>query len=193
MAITGDGAFPLRSAWLSNNRRGVRNLGAQPRKIVTIAAQSNANAPVWIDFFFASAAPPGIVLTALNGTYTISGQTATLALTRELIALNGSYAITGQTANLAYGRVLTPLNGSYAVTGQTATLQTARTITALNGTYVASGQTSDISFGRLLSTQNGVYSVAGQAVDITVGGGPAPVTALEFYVDIRSFTERRRF
>lgn len=189
MAITGDGAFPLRSAWLGRGR----GRGANPRKVVNIAAQNSANAPVWIDFFFASAAPPGIVLTALEGTYTVTGQTATLTLTRELIALNGSYTVTGQTAGLAYGRVLTPLNGSYAVTGQTATLQTARTITALNGTYVVSGQTSDISFGRLLSTQNGVYSVAGQAVDITVGGGPAPVTALEFYVDIRSLTERRRF
>ena len=104
MAVTGDGAFPLRSAWLSNNQRGVRNLGAQPRKVVNIAAQNAANAPVWIDFFFASAAPPGIVLTALNGTYTVTGQTATLTLTRELIALNGSYTVTGQTANLAYGR-----------------------------------------------------------------------------------------
>jgi hypothetical protein len=66
-------------------------------------------------------------------------------------------------------------------------------ITAFNGTYSVTGQSANISFGRLLSAQNGVYSVAGQAVDISVGGGPAPVTAVEFYVDIRSFTERRRF
>ena len=215
MPITGDGAFPLRSAWLSNNRRGAINLGAKPRKVVNIAAQNSANAPVWTDFFFASSAPPGIVLTALTGAYTVSGQSAVMARTRELTALAGSYAVTGQTAVLTYGRVLTGLAGSYTVTGQTATLQTARTITALNGSYsvagqtaavavarqitalngsyALTGQTADVSFGRLLSATNGVYSVAGQAVDISVSGGPAPVTAVEFYVDIRSLTERRRY
>lgn len=66
-------------------------------------------------------------------------------------------------------------------------------ITAFNGTYSISGQSSNISFGRLLSAQNGVYSVAGQAVDITVGIAPTPITAIEYFVEIRSFTERRRF
>jgi hypothetical protein len=67
------------------------------------------------------------------------------------------------------------------------------TITAVNGTYLVSGQTATLSFGRLLSAQNGVYSVAGQAVDISVGAPPAPTLGIELFVEIRSFTERRRF
>lgn len=66
-------------------------------------------------------------------------------------------------------------------------------ITAFNGTYSVTGQSSNISFGRLLSAQNGVYSVAGQTVDISVGIPPTPITAIEYFVEIRSFTERRRF
>jgi hypothetical protein len=66
-------------------------------------------------------------------------------------------------------------------------------ITAFNGTYSVTGQSASISFGRLLSPQNGVYSVAGQAIDISVGIPPTPITAIEYFVEIRSFTERRRF
>ena len=69
----------------------------------------------------------------------------------------------------------------------------AFTITAVNGTYLVSGQTATLSFGRLLFAQNGVYSVAGQAVDISVGAPPAPTLGIELFVEIRSFTERRRF
>lgn len=69
----------------------------------------------------------------------------------------------------------------------------AFTITAVNGTYLVNGQTATLSFGRLLSAQNGVYSVAGQAVDISVGAPPAPTLGIELFVEIRSFTERRRF
>ena len=66
-------------------------------------------------------------------------------------------------------------------------------LTGLNGSYTVTGQSASISFGRLLSVQNGVYSVAGQTVDISVGIPPTPITAIEYFVEIRSFTERRRF
>jgi len=55
------------------------------------------------------------------------------------------------------------------------------------------GQSATVSFGRLLSAQNGVYSVAGQVVDISVGIPPTPVTAIDLFAELRSFTERRRF
>jgi hypothetical protein len=75
----------------------------------------------------------------------------------------------------------------------TAAPSSGYTITAVNGTYLVSGQNATLSFGRLLSAQNGVYSVAGQAVDISVGAPPAPTLGIELFVEIRSFTERRRF
>jgi hypothetical protein len=118
-----------------------------------------------------TAPPSGYTITAVNGTYSLSGQTATLSFGRLLSAANGTYSLSGQTATLSFGRLLT----------------------AVNGTYLVSGQTATLSFGRLLSAQNGVYSVAGQAVDISVGAPPAPTLGIELFVEIRSFTERRRF
>jgi hypothetical protein len=88
---------------------------------------------------------------------------------------------------------ITALNGSYSVSGQTATVSRSRALDASSGSYSVTGQSIAVSFGRLLSAQNGVYSVAGQVVDISVGVPPTPVTAIEYFVEIRSFTERRRF
>ena len=80
MPITCDGAFPLRSAWLSTNRRGVRNLGANPRKVVNIAPVDSANAPVWTDFFFAPSGPATQNLTPALFTNTNSFYSPTVAI-----------------------------------------------------------------------------------------------------------------
>jgi hypothetical protein len=140
-------------------------------------------------------APPtgAYSITALNGSYTVSGQTATISRNRALTASNGNYSITGQNASLDFGRVLAASNGNYVVTGQSATLVRGRVLTASNGSYGVTGQSATVSFGRLLSAQNGVYSVTGQVVDISVGIPPTPVTAIDLFAELRSFTERRRF
>ena len=140
-------------------------------------------------------APPtgAYSITALNGSYTVSGQTATISRNRALTASNGNYSITGQNTSLDFGRVLAASNGNYVVTGQSATLVRGRVLTASNGSYGVTGQSATVSFGRLLSAQNGVYSVAGQVVDISVGIPPTPVTAIDLFAELRSFTERRRF
>jgi hypothetical protein len=97
------------------------------------------------------------------------------------------------TASPTGNYTVTALNGTYSVSGQTTIISRGRTLTPQNGTYSVLGQSANISFGRLLSAQNGVYSVAGQTVDISVGIPPTPITAIEYFVEIRSFTERRRF
>jgi len=132
-------------------------------------------------------------LDASNGSYSVTGQTATVSRGRSLIAFNGNYVVSGQSATLSRGCVLTASNGSYSVSGQTATVSRSRSLNASSGSYSVTGQSIAVSFGRLLSAQNGVYSVAGQVVDISVGVPPTPVTAIEYFVEIRSFTERRRF
>jgi len=88
---------------------------------------------------------------------------------------------------------ITALNGSYTVSGQTATVSRSRSLDASSGSYGVTGQSATVSFGRLLSAQNGVYSVAGQVVDISVGIPPTPITATDLLIELRSFTERRRF
>ena len=52
----------------------------------------------------------------------------------------GSYSLTGQNASIAYGRKLDAINGSYVLTGQDATLVVARKLDALSGNYNITGQ-----------------------------------------------------
>lgn len=115
--------------------------------------------------------------------------------TYSLTASYGSYSVTGQTATVSLDRVLTASYGAYSLTGQSATLTYAGAyvITAQSGSYSLTGQSATLLMGRLLSAQNGVYSVAGQAADIVVGGTPTPTVIQEYFIEIRSFTERRRF
>ena len=95
------------------------------------------------------------------------------------------------TAPPATAYTITATAGSYVVSGQTSSLYRSKFLTASYGVYTTAGQTVGVAIGRLLSAQNGVYSVAGQAADITKGGSPTSLQ--EYFVVIRSFTERRRF
>lgn len=96
-------------------------------------------------------------------------------------------------ASTAAGYSITASNGSYSLSGQTATLVKTRVLSAQAGSYSISGQIAALSLSRLISAQNGVYSVAGNTANIVYSGGPTPVTELDIFVEIRSFTERRRF
>ena len=132
------------------------------------------------------------LITANYGNYAVTGQSATLARSKLITANYGSYSITGQSSIITRSKLITASAGSYAVTGQSATLTKGRVINASTGSYAVNGQDITISFGRLLSAQNGVYSVTGEAVNITVGVSPTPLTAIDYFIWIRSFTERRR-
>jgi hypothetical protein len=58
--MPGQGDFPLRSAWLGRGR----GRGANPRKVVNVAARNSANAPVWINWTFNASGPFSQTLTA---------------------------------------------------------------------------------------------------------------------------------
>jgi hypothetical protein len=79
------------------------------------------------------------------------------------------------------------------LSGQSAVIAKTRLITAQAGSYAVTGQTVTILRSRLLLPLNGVYSVTGYAADISYGPSPTPVTNIEYFIEIRSFTERRRF
>ena len=68
----------------------------------------------------------GYTLTALVGTYLISGQPAILLHSRVLLPTAGTYAINGQPAILTHAGggayLITALKGTYLVTGQNAIL-----------------------------------------------------------------------
>ena len=139
----------------------------------------------------------GYTITAANGTYAVTGQSVSIFRSKLITASNGTYAVTGQSAVITYSTnvnyALSALNGTYAVTGQSVGINRSKLITASNGTYAVTGQNITVLFSRLLSAQNGVYSVTGQPVSIVASGAPIPVAAIEYFIEIRSFTERRRF
>ena len=127
-------------------------------------------------------------LTCNNGSYSVTGQAATLtyvagAHAYSLTCANGSYTVTGQNATLTYvgapqNYTLTCANGSYAVTGQSATLtysagHTNYTLSCANGTYSVTGQSAILSVAKKLIANNGSYAVTGQAATLTYTPGSA--------------------
>lgn len=109
------------------------------------------------------------VVTANNGTYSLTGQNATVAYTPAggytLVANSGTYAVTGQAASLLRSRLLSAVYGTYALTGQSATLLRSRVMLANTGSYSIAGQAAIV-----------VYTPAGGAYTIMAGTGMYAVT-----------------
>jgi hypothetical protein len=97
-----------------------------------------------------AAAPTGYTLTALAGSYALTGVAATVSRSRLLTASAGAYVYTGQTATLLRSSLLTAQPGAYSLTGQSATL----TFTAAAGAYV-------------LTALPGSYEVTGSSATLT--------------------------
>ena len=123
----------------------------------------------------AAGGPTNYSISALRGTYSLTGQSATLTKTRLITANNGTYALTGRSITLVRSRLLTATNGVYTLAGNSATI-----------TYTPAA----ISY--TITALNGVYSVSGRTADITFSGPPAPVVAGQYFIEIRTFTDRRR-
>lgn len=102
------------------------------------------------------------VLTAGQGSYTLSGQTAALKASRDVSAGVGAFAIAGQAASLKVGRKLTAAQGSFALAGQAASLRSSRTITAAQGSFALSGQTTELLAARAITASVGAFALAGQ-------------------------------
>lgn len=107
-----------------------------------------------------------IVLTANSGSYTLTGQTASLEYNRIFAANSGSYSITGQAATLFKSIILQALSGSYTLSGQNASLLATRQLIANSGSYVITGQAATIFKSIILAANSGSYSVTGQPVTL---------------------------
>lgn len=143
-----------------------------------------------------SAATGGATWNALNVNGNIdggnnSGWIFTGGTNYDITATNGSYAVTGYTATISRDKLLTAQRGTYSLTGQSATLTASRLLIVQAGSYAQTGQSIQVNTGRLLSAENGVYFISGQSAEITRGGGS--IVGEQLIVKIRSFTERGRF
>ena len=130
-------------------------------------------------------------ITASAGSYTLNGQNVGIYRNRSLTSNYGAYAVTGQTADIYRSRALGANFGSYALIGSNATVVFGRVLLGSAGNYAVAGQDATLLKTSLLLLDSGVYSLTGQAVNITYSGEPI-VESVQYLIEIRSFTERRR-
>ena len=116
--------------------------------------------------------PVSRTLTALAGTYSLTGGTAVLKVGRSITASAGTYSLTGGTATLKVGRSLTASAGTYSLTGGTAVLKVARQLTANAGTYSITGGSATLT----KLTGGIAYSLTGLAGSYSLTGGSAALS-----------------
>lgn len=105
------------------------------------------------------------------GSYTVAGNTTTLTVARILTCDAGSYTLTGNAVTLTKASVLLPDAGAYTLTGNDATLtyQQAGSLTCDVGTYTVTGFDTTLTVARLLTANTGDYTTTGLDVTFTVG------------------------
>ena len=108
-------------------------------------------------------------LDAAVGSFTLSGQIATLLATRKLFGAAGAFTLSGQSADLLGGRLLSAGAGAFSLSGQDAGLRTARLLSGQAGAFALSGQVADLLSARMLSGEAGAFSLSGQAAGLYRG------------------------
>jgi hypothetical protein len=107
----------------------------------------------------------GLALNAQPGSYTFTGTSASLITGRSLEALPGTFAVTGTDANVSSDTSVNAATGTFAVTGTAAALVAGRSIAALSDGYLVSGATADlIAVGAgefLINADPGDYDITG--------------------------------
>jgi len=108
----------------------------------------------------------GAVLSADAGTYTYTGQDAVLSYGTVLDAESGSYTYTGTSTDLLYGAVLDASGGSYLLTGADAGLNSGRVVEANSGSYALTGADSALNYGIVLIAEGGSYALTGADAEL---------------------------
>lgn len=103
-----------------------------------------------------------LILTAEAGALSLSGQDASLLLSRVLAAGAGSYALTGQDAGLGIVLDLTAEAGAFDLAGQDASLLMARVVAAGAGSIDLSGQDAAFLLGKHIAAEAGAIDMSGQ-------------------------------
>lgn len=136
---------------------------------------------VTVTITHAAASGPTYTLTADAGSYTVTGQAATLAASRQLALDVGSYTVTGNSAGLLASRLLNLDTGNYTLTGNDAGIIVGRLLSAGSGSYTVTGNDAGLIVSRLLSAGAGSYTITGYDVTLTYNpaGGPTYTLALD--------------
>lgn len=124
-------------------------------------------------------APNDYPLSADPGTYSVTGESATLTKTLAPVSFTldanaGSYAVTGESASLFKGKTIDASAGSYSLTGESVSLLVARSLSATAGSYALTGETATLTYtpgavNYTLDANAGVYSYSGGTASLTAG------------------------
>ena len=115
-----------------------------------------------------------------------------------LVADGGTYSYSGNDANLVYGTAgsftLSADGATYSYSGNDAALRFNRILAADGGTYSYTGNNANLRVNRSLAAEGGSYTYSGNNADLLYSGGPPPppVGVDIYFIELRSFTERRR-
>lgn len=110
-------------------------------------------------------------LTANAGSYSLSGQDASLRKSHLLVGAAGSYALTGVAAGLSKSYKLTALAGAYVYTGNAAAviytpIAGAYVLTANAGAYTVSGVAAGVARSKRVVGAAGAYALTGVAANV---------------------------
>jgi len=100
------------------------------------------------------------------GSYSITGQAATVRRARKVVAASSSYAISGQAAAVKIGRKVGASVGSYGISGVAAALKTGRKVTAASASYSLGGVPVSLVASRKVAAAAGAYSITGSAAGL---------------------------
>lgn len=118
-----------------------------------------------------SAAATNYTLTAAQGSFSETGQSAGTLADRLLALAQGAFTQTGQAATLSFGYSLPLAQGSFTQTGQSANFLRGYAIITLPGDFVLSGQALNMLRGLIMALAQGSFTETGQSAG-TLRGYP---------------------
>lgn len=107
-------------------------------------------------------------LTAIRGSFTLTGQNAGFRVSRQMAMAQGSIALTGQAAGLIAARRLTCAAGTFALTGQASTLKASRTLALGQGSFAMTGQDARVLRGVPMVADGATFALTGQDATLKV-------------------------
>ena len=117
-------------------------------------------------------AASGYTMTAAQGSYALTGQTANLLYSPATYTAfqtsfqSNAFQIYGGTLGSPGAYTLTAAQGSYSLSGQIVTLRGGRRIACAQGAYTLSGQAASLLGGKIMSAAQGVYAITGSTAQI---------------------------
>lgn len=167
--ITGSGRDSMVGGFA--DRSGVTGNGSTTYSTAaSMTSSTGALAPASIIASYkVTAGGTAYTLTAAQGTFSLSGQPASLRSARQLSAAVGSFALSGKAATLRYGYKLTASAGGFALSGVAANFKRTYALAASTGSFVLSGKNAGLAFGHKLPAATGSFSLSGQTAALRFG------------------------